>query len=166
MKKLLVLGASIAQIPFIKTTKKMGVNVAVVDYDSEAPAIEFADEYYNCSLLDGDGVLSIVEKYCPDGISCGASDVGVLTAAKVCKRLNLPSMDVDTAIKVKDKGEMIKAFETFNVAHPRYEIINSIDSEVNMEFPVVTKPVDNSGSRGINVAHSADELQKAIENSL
>ncbi len=165
MKKLLVLGASIAQIPFIKTAKKMGCTVGVVDYDSEAPAIEFADEYFECSLLDVEGVCSIALKFAPDGITCGASDVGVLTAAIVCEKINLPSLSVKTAIKVKDKGEMIKAFEEFNVAHPAYKIVESIDEKIEMDYPVVTKPVDNSGSRGINVARSKDDLYIALKNS-
>ena len=165
MKKLLVLGASIAQIPFVKTAKKMGFGVAVVDYDSDAPAIEFADEYFNCSLLDEEGVYSIAQKYNPDGITCGASDVGVLTAAIICEKMNLPALSVETAVKVKDKGEMIKAFERFNVAHPEYKIVDDINEKLEMTFPVVTKPVDNSGSRGINVAHTKNELNNALKNS-
>lgn len=165
MKKLLVLGASIAQIPFIKTAKKMGCCVAVIDYDETAPAIEFADEYYKCSLLDIEGVLDIAQKFQPTGITCGASDVGVVTAAYICERQHLPGLSVETARTVKDKEVMIKAFEKHNVAHPEYRIVTSEFEEIDLCFPVVTKPVDNSGSRGINVAHNKDELFRALSDS-
>ena len=165
MSRLLVLGASIAQIPFIKTAKKMGCYVGVVDFNTKAPAIEFADEYFEFSLLDVGGVLETARKFNADGITCGASDVGVLTAAHVCQELNLPAMSVDTAIKVKDKDAMIKAFQAFNVAHPAFQVVNSLEDKIELDYPVVTKPVDNSGSRGINVAHNASELKASLEDS-
>ena len=166
MKRLLVLGASIAQIPFIKTAKRMGCYVGVIDYNPEAPAIEFADEYFQYSLLDVDQVHLAAVKFKPDGITCGASDVGVLIASKVCAEMNLPSMSVNTATMVKDKEAMIEAFKRHNVAHPRYTVIQSADEQIDIDYPVVTKPVDNSGSRGINVAHNQSELKLAIEDSM
>lgn len=165
MKRLLVLGASIAQIPFIKTAKKMGCFVGIVDYNPSAPAIEFADEYYECSLIDVSGVLKSAKQFRADGITCGASDVGVLTAAYVCKDLNLPSLSIETATKVKDKGAMIQAFQSCNVAHPAYQVVESISDTIDMAFPVITKPIDNSGSRGINVAHSEFELKSVLQDS-
>ena len=165
MKRLLILGASIAQVPFIRTAKKMGCFVGIVDYNPSAPAIEFADEYYECSLNDVDGVLKSAKEFKADGITCGASDVGVLTAAYVCKDLDLPALSIETANKVKDKGAMIQAFHSCNVAHPAYQVVDSISETIQMDFPIITKPVDNSGSRGINVAHSESELEFALQNS-
>jgi len=165
MKRLLILGASIAQVPFIRTAKKMGCFVGIVDYNPSAPAIEFADEYYECSLNDVDGVLKSAKEFKADGITCGASDVGVLTAAYVCKDLDLPALSIETANKVKDKGAMIQAFHSCNVAHPSYQVVDSISETIQMDFPIITKPIDNSGSRGINVAHSESELEFALQNS-
>lgn len=165
MKKLLVLGASIAQVPFIKTAKKMGCYVGVVDYNPEAPAVEFADEYFECSLIDTQGVISICQQFLPDGITCGASDVGVLTAAYVCRQFGLPGLPVETAIKVKDKGAMIEAFAKADVAHPAYQICQSPTDALHLSFPVVTKPVDNSGSRGINVAFNQSTFSLALADS-
>lgn len=165
MKRLLVLGASMAQIPFIKTAKRMGCFVGVVDYNPSAPAIEIADEYYECSLNDVGGVLKSAKEFKADGITCGASDAGVLTAAYVCKDLDLPTISIETANKVKDKGAMIQAFHSCNVAHPAYQVVDSMSETIQMDFPIITKPVDNSGSRGINVAHNESELKFALQNS-
>ena len=165
MKKLLVLGASIAQVPFIKTAKRLGCYVAVVDYNEKAAAIDFANEYFKCSLTDLEGLWQIAQSFCPDGITCGASDVGVLNAAIICQRLGLPALSPETARKVKDKGEMIEAFRRHGVAHPEYQVVQSPEDEIKLAFPLITKPVDKSGSRGINVARNAEELKAALDNS-
>ena len=164
-KKLLILGASIAQIPFIKTAKQLGCYVGIVDYNDKAAAIEFADKYYQCSLTDVEGIDKITEEFRPDGITCGASDVGVMTAAIICKRHNLPGMAPETAMNVKDKGTMIEVFRLYGVAHPEYQVISSPTETITIDFPVITKPVDKSGSRGINVARNTEELNSALEDS-
>lgn len=165
MKRLLVLGASLAQIPFIKSAKKMGCFVGIVDYNPSAPAVEFADEYYECSLLDVDGVLKSAKEFRADGITCGTSDVGVLTAAYVCKDLHLPGLSIETATKVKDKGAMIQAFRDCDVAHPYYQVVDSLNETIQINYPIITKPVDNSASRGIYIAHNETELKYALQNS-
>lgn len=143
----------------------MGCFVGIVDYNPSAPAVEFADEYYECSLLDVDGVLKSSKEFRADGITCGTSDVGVLTAAYVCKDLNLPGLSIETATKVKDKGAMIQSFRDCNVAHPAFQVVDSISETIQMKFPIITKPVDNSASRGINVAHNETGLKNALQNS-
>lgn len=165
MKKLLILGASIAQIPFIKTAKQLGCLVGIADYNNAAPAIEFADEYFQCSLLDLDALHNVVSSFRPDGITCGASDVGVMNCALLCREFGLPGLSPETALNVKDKGTMIEAFRKHHVAHPEYQVVTSPDEKINIDFPLITKPVDNSGSRGINVARNAEELQAALKDS-
>lgn len=165
MKKLLILGASIAQIPFIKQAKSMGIIVAVADYNNKAAAIEYSDEYYECSLTDLPGLRKVVADFQPDGITCAASDVGVESCALLCEENGLPGMKPDVAHRVKSKEAMIRAFEAAGVAHPQYLAISSPEEPILMEFPLITKPIDKSGSRGINIAHNKEELQAALEDS-
>lgn len=165
MKRLLVLGATATQISFIDTAKHLGCYVGVVDYNKNAPAVGCADEFYECSILDENGILEISQSFKPDGITCGTSDVGVLTAAKVCQQLNLPSMSVDTALRVKDKGVMIEAFEQNGVNHPRFQILEMESQEITLDYPLIIKPVDNSASRGINMVRTALELENALQDS-
>lgn len=60
---------------------------------------------------------------------------------------------------------MIEAFRAYGVAHPEYQVISDPNEPIGIEFPVITKPVDKSGSRGINVARNADELKNALTDS-
>ncbi|SMC40574.1 Biotin carboxylase [Oscillospiraceae bacterium] len=165
MKKLLVLGGSIAQIPFIKTAKNLSCIVAIVDYNKEAPAIEYADQYFECSLLDLSNLRAIANDFKPDGITCGASDVGVENCAILCSEFGLPGLSIDVARRVRDKGIMIEAFSRYGVPHPKYQVVSSIEEPIDIPFPVITKPVDKSGSRGINVAENPSELQAALADS-
>ena len=129
MKKLMVLGATAAQIPFIQKAHELDCYVIVIDYNNEAPAIEYADEYIECSLLDTEKLTTICEGVMPDGITCGACDVGVRTAAVVCKKVNLPFMDEETANNVKDKFSMIETFRKNGVEHPEYMLVNKNEKD-------------------------------------
>ena len=76
MKKLLIIGASILQLPAIKKAKELGFYVAVIDYDPDAIGIPFADEYFNVSTIDADGVSEVAKKFNPDTCHRYANEVG------------------------------------------------------------------------------------------
>ena len=164
MKKLLIIGASILQLPAIKKAKELGYYVGVIDYDPDAVGIKYADEYFNVSTIDVEGVVKTAELFLPDGIMTLATDMPMRSIAAACDKLGLPGISMDTAIKSTDKGEMIKAFEQHNVAHPWYYIAENksvFDEIINkITYPCIMKPTDNSGSRGVVLIHNANELEK------
>ena len=165
MKKLLIIGASILQLPAIKKAKELDYYVGVIDYNPNAIGIPLADEYFNVSTIDIDGVVNVAKSFKPDGIMTLATDMPMRSIAAACEALNLPGISMDTAIKSTDKGEMIKAFEKNNVEHPWYKIayneedFNNIKNEIT--FPCIMKPTDNSGSRGVVLANSLEELEES-----
>ena len=164
MKKLLIIGASILQVPGIKKAKELGYYTAVADYDPNAVGIPLADEYYNVSTIDAQGVTEVAKKFAPDGIMTLATDMPMRSVAMATKELGLPGISMDTAIKSTDKGEMIKAFEAAGVEHPWYYI--ALDEEEfsaildKVSYPCIMKPTDSSGSRGVVLVHSREELEK------
>lgn len=169
MKKLLIIGASVLQLPAIKRAKEMGYYVGVIDYDPNAIGIPFADEYFNVSTIDVEGVTRTAEEFKPDGIMTLATDMPMRSIAAACERLGLSGISFETAVKSTDKGKMIKAFEEHNVEHPWYHIISSTDElDYKLEeitYPCISKPTDNSGSRGVMLIHNEAELREAIEYS-
>lgn len=164
MKKLLIIGASILQLPAIKKAKELGYYVGVIDYDPNAIGIKFADEFFNVSTIDIDGVAETAKKFNPTGIMTLATDMPMRSVAKASKECGLPGITMDTAIKATDKGEMIKAFEEKKVAHPWFfiaedeEEFNVIKEKVT--FPCIMKPTDSSGSRGVVLVESLSDLEK------
>ena len=124
MKRLLIIGASILQLPAIKKAKELGLYVAVADYNPNAIGIPYADEYYNVSTIDEEGVYQAAKTFGAEGIMTLATDMPMRSVAYACKKLGLVGIDYDTAVKATDKGEMIKAFEAAGVEHPWYYIIS------------------------------------------
>lgn len=169
MKKLLIIGASILQLPAIKKAKEMGYYVGVIDFDPNAIGIPFADEYFNVSTIDIEGVVKTAEDFKPQGIMTLATDMPMRSIAAACEKLGLSGISFKTAVKSTDKGEMIKAFEECGVEHPWYHIISSVaelDSKIDkITYPCISKPTDNSGSRGVMLIHNEQELREAVNYS-
>ncbi len=169
MKKLLIIGASILQLPAIRKAKEMGYYVGVIDYNPNAVGVPLADEFFNVSTIDIEGVVQAAERFKPDGIMTLATDMPMRSIAAACEKLGLSGISFDTAVKSTDKGEMIKAFKQNNVEHPWYYIIASTDEldavAQSITYPCISKPTDNSGSRGVMLIHNEAELREAVEYS-
>jgi biotin carboxylase len=153
MRRLLILGASQLQLPAIIKAKVMGLFVGVVDLDSKAVGVRFADVFFECSTNDIDEILKIAEKFKPDGIITLATDMPIRSVAAVAQKYNLAAISCDVAIKATDKVEMIKCFKDHHVPHPWFEIVRS-KQELNVAIadkntPFIIKPNDSSGSRGV-----------------
>lgn len=164
MSKLLIIGASILQLPAIKRAKELGHYVAVADYNPNAIGIQYADKYYNASTIDIDAICDVAMDFMPDGIMTLATDMPMRSIAAATKKLGLPGISMDTAIKATDKGEMIKAFKANNVPSPWYYIVSD-KSEINslqITYPCIIKPTDNAGSRGVCLVKNREELEDAF----
>ena len=169
MKKLLIIGASILQLPAIKLAKELGYHVGVIDYNPNAIGVPYADEFFCVSTIDIEGVVKTAEEFKPNGIMTLATDMPMRSIAAACEKLGLPGISFDTAIKSTDKGEMIKAFSTNGVEHPWYYILSGTNDleaiEDKIEFPCISKPTDNSGSRGVMLINNKKELRDAVSYS-
>ena len=169
MKRLFIIGASILQLPGIQKAKELGYHVGVADFNPEAVGIPYADEYYNVSTIDEEGVYEAAKAFGADGIMTLATDMPMRAVAYATKKLGLPGISYDTAVKSTDKGEMIKAFEAAGVAHPWYYIVSSPEEAAGVlekiSYPCITKPTDSSGSRGVMLVHSREELENALSYS-
>lgn len=169
MKRLLIIGASVLQLPAIQKAKEMGLYVGVVDFNPEAIGIPYADEYFNVSTNDEEGVYQIAKVFGADGIITLATDMPMRSVAYATQKLGLVGISYDTAVKATDKGEMIKAFEVAGVEHPWYFILSNLDDVENMldkiTYPCISKPVDNAGSRGVVLINDREELKAAVSYS-
>ena len=170
MKRLLIIGASILQLPAIKKAKELGHYVAVADFNPNAVGIPYADEFYNASTIDIEAICKVAEEFKPDGIMTLATDMPMRSIAAATSRLGLPGISMDTAIKSTDKGEMIKAFKEYGVESPWFYIIENV-TMLNallpqLSYPCILKPTDNAGSRGVMLVKSAEELIEAYQYSV
>lgn len=166
-KKLLILGGTYFQIPVIQYAKSAGYEVITCDYLPNNPGHKLADAYYNVSTTDLDGVLTLSEKLRIDGILAYASDPAAMTAAYVGHRLGLPANPVEAVRILSQKDVYRRHLEKIEFACPRsisgqtkQEILDAADSLV---FPVMVKPTDSSGSKGVTKVQSKDDLSAAYD---
>lgn len=168
MKKLMLLGGLRYLIPVIEAAKGLGCHVITCDYKPDNIAHKFSDEYHNIDILNREKVLQLAEKLNIDGVMSFAVDPGVLTAAYVCDKLKLPSAGPLSSIEILQNKAKFRNFldmHDFNV--PLAKSYNTsekaIDELSHFDLPVMVKPVDSAGSKGVSKVNSRNELKNAIE---
>ena len=171
MKKILLLGGSRYLLPVIKSAHELGLYVITCDYLPDNIAHKYSDEYVNVSIIDKEAVLEVAKKLEIDGIMSFATDPGVVTAAYVAEKLGLPYGGSYESVSIlQDKGRF-RSFLTehnFNVPHAK-SYKNLEDALRDTDFftwPVIVKPVDSAGSKGVTRVDDKNELRKAIEYAL
>ncbi len=169
MRRILIVGASDFQLPAIIKAKKMGLYVGVADFNPKAVGIPYADIFFNVSTIDAEGICQAAKEFDADGIVTLCTDMPMRAIAYTCEKLGLRGLDVESAVRSTDKGVMIDAFAKNGVAHPAYQVLPAGNFEKfnrsAFVFPVITKPTDNSGSRGIMKVNSIEELEDALSYS-
>lgn len=171
MKKLMILGGSRYAIPVIETAHKLGLYVITCDYLPSNPAHKVSDEYVNVSIIDKEATLAAAQKLKIDGIISFACDPGVVTAAYVAEKMGLPFQGPYKSVEIlQDKGlfRQFLAENDFNVPHAkRYTDKNAPFGDIDFfTWPVIVKPVDSAGSKGITMVSTPEQLPRAIEAAL
>ena len=171
MKKLMLLGGSRYLLPVIKAAHDLGIYVITCDYLPDNIAHMYSDEYCNVSVADKEQVLMEARKLGIDGIMSFACDPGVVTAAYVAEEMNLPFQGSYESVKIlQDKG-LFREFLLKNGFHcphaKRYTDIEAPLSDIDyFEWPVIVKPVDSAGSKGVIKVEKPQELEEAIRLAL
>lgn len=169
-KRILFLGASKFQIPPIKYAKEQGHYVITCDYLPDNPGHKFADEYHNVSTTDEEAVLALASELNIDGIVAYASDPAAPTQAYVANKLGLPSNPYES-VKILARKDYFRDFlQKHDFLVPKSKSFYALDEAKvwfeEIEKPVIVKPVDSSGSKGVSKIESIDELEEAFEYGL
>lgn len=170
-KKLLLLGGSRYLLPIINKAHELGAYVITCDYLPDNFAHKFSDEYHNVSIIDKDAVLSLAQELKIDGIMSFACDPGVVTAAYVAEKMGLPfQCSFNSASILQDKGLFRKFLIENGFNCPKAKCYKKTENPFNdvdyFNWPVIVKPVDSAGSKGVTRVDSIDMLQCAIDFAL
>lgn len=167
MKKIMILGAGIYQVPLIKTAKKLGLYTIVVSIPGNYPGFELADKVYYENTVDDEKILEIAKEEQIDGIITTGTDVCVITIGKVCDAMGLAGLSYEAAQIAVDKMLMKTKYEEYGVRTARFRKVLFSDPDIKktiegLEFPLIFKSVDSSGSRGITRVDSYDKFDSAM----
>lgn len=171
-ERILFLGGSMQQVPVIEKAKAMGYETILIDYLPDNPGQYVADRWYPESTTDIEAVYRIARDENVKGILPYASDPAALPAAIVSERLNLPTNPSSSVRILGMKHEFRKFLKekgfpspsTF-IFSPEDDIKKIIGGISGLTFPIVVKPTDSSGSKGVSFLNNEEELEKAISHA-
>ncbi len=166
-KKIMLLGGLRYLIPVIEAAHKLGYHVITCDYLPDNIAHKYSDEYCNVSIIDKDAVLAVAKEKRIDGILSFAVDPGVVTAAYVQDKMGLPGNPYESVCILQNKVRFRKFLadngfntpEAYGFSSPEEALAKS---EV-LKYPVIVKPTDAAGSKGVTRVDSKDVLESALE---
>lgn len=171
-KKLLVLGGTRISCEIIEKAQDMGIKVAVTDYNSvaDSPGKQIADEAYSVSATDVEAVVELIKKSNIDGVIVGFNDMLLPYYAEICHKANLPCYGTKEQFNIFTNKDLYKAIcrkydiptvEEYHISLESFE-----DDIRKVKFPVLVKPADNSGARGIFVCKDKEELFNSYKKAL
>lgn len=170
MKRVLMLGGSLYQTYAIKEAVRLGYYVITCDYLPENPGHKFAHEYHNVSTTDKEAVLALAKELKVDGVVAYASDPAAPTAAYVCEQLGLPTSPYKSVEILSNKDLFRDFLQKNNFTCPKakgYDTYEEALKDTNMyRLPVMVKPVDSSGSKGINKLTDWSQLKAFVEDAM
>lgn len=171
MKKLMLLGGLRYLLPVIEEAHKMGVYVITADYLPNNIAHRYSDEYCNVSIIDKDAVLKAAQSLEIDGILSHAVDPGVVSAAYVAEKMGLPfQCSFKAACILQDKSLFRKFLAENGFNCPKAKGYNNIEDALRdvdcFNWPVIVKPVDSAGSKGVTKVENKEALRSAIETAM
>lgn len=165
-----MLGGSLYQVYAIKEAVRLGYYVISCDYLPDNPGHKYAHEYHNISTTDKEAVLELASRLKVDGIVAYASDPAAPTAAYVCEKLGLPASPY-SSVEILSKKDLFRKYlseQGFNVPKAQgfstYE--EAFEAKDSFKLPVMVKPVDSSGSKGINKLTDWSMLKDYVEDAL
>lgn len=169
-KKVMLLGGNYFQMTATKAAKELGYHVISVDYLPDNPAHKYADEYHNVSTTDKDAVLELARKLNIDGIVSYASDVSAPTAAYVAEKMGLPTNPYESVMILtqkdlfrrfmKENGFCVPEGKSFSDKQEAYKFFKSL------RLPVMIKPTDASGSKGVTKVINDSQFDEAYDMAL
>ncbi len=165
--KLAIIGASYLQVPLILKAKERGIETHVFAWEVGDEGERIADHFYPISITEKEEILSKCMEAGVDGICSIASDLAVTTVSFVAEKMGLVANSQHSALLSTNKYEMRKAFASHGDPSPvsiRAKEVSDV-SNAGLKLPLVVKPVDRSGSRGVRLIRDEKDLPGAIKNA-
>jgi biotin carboxylase len=169
-KVLLILGGVAQLCDIVETAKSMGIHVIATDYLDDSPAKRLADESCNVSTTDVPNLVKLCRDRRVDGIMNYCLDSSQKPYAEICRSMGYPCYGTTKQFDILTNKDKFKAYcqehgidivESYDVLD--YVKNNSLDQ---LNLPVIVKPADGGGSKGITICHNIDDVKPAIHKAL
>lgn len=168
-KKIMLLGGSAQQVVAIETAKRLGYETVLCDFLPDNPGQYAADKFYLVSTTDKQAVLEVAQHERIDGILAYASDPAAPTAAYVAERMGLPGSPYSAVETLCNKDQFRAFLAEHGFCTPKAKGYRSVADALAdvvggvFRYPVIVKPVDSSGSKGVGRIDVPEQARKALE---
>ena len=169
-KKIMLLGGIHYLLSVIKAAHEQGYYVITADYLPDNIAHKYSDEYVNVSITDKEAVLRLAQEHQIDGIISFGVDPGVVAAAYVQEKMGLPSMGPYESVVILQNKDKFRAFlqeHGFNCPKSKgYSTIDEALADTDwLTWPMIVKPTDSAGSKGVTRVDSINEYEAAVKSA-
>lgn len=165
MKKILILGAGPFQLPAIQKAVASGLYVITLDYLPDNVGHRYSHQFVNCSTADMQGVAAAARELGVDGVCTFSSDVAVPSVAYTCQQLGLPGLGLEAAERMAVKHQFRQFQRERGFPHPAFvsggDYAGVAPRLASLRYPLIFKPVDTSGSRGVRKIEQPDPALEA-----
>lgn len=167
-QKILVVGASIYQVPLIQRVKQLGHTVLSTSYLSKDPGLKIANKGVNVSILDRKALIQLCDRENITAVVTAASDLGALTTGYLNDYFDFSGVSEKQVQAVTDKGRFIRLQEQLDLPRPQSFLITKQEEYKRIipfikKWPVIVKPIFASGSRGVQIIHAPQEAEEALK---
>jgi biotin carboxylase len=163
MIKLAIIGASYLQVPLVRKAKEMGIETHCFAWKKGSVCKDISDFYYPLSVREKEKILQVCRRIAIDGVTSIASDLAIPTVCYVAGKLGLIANDYNDVLAATNKYHMRNRFVEYSVKSPRFAFAGDNYSIEDLRFPLIVKPTDRSGSRGVMKISRRKELHRALE---
>ena len=169
MKKIVLLGSGNEQINAIKIANNLGYYVISLDSNPAAPGAKFSDSFFQCDISSAKSVYEIVKNLKIDGIMVHAIELSNVVA-EVSEKLGLPGITREVAINATNKLKRLEILKNNHIPCAEFGSAADINEAKNVAqdigYPVVIKPVDNAGSRGVILIKNSEKMEQYFDESI
>lgn len=165
-KAVLIFGVGHLQKSIINRAKLMGLYTVGIDPAKDATCKDEVDAFEVVPGQDFERHCAVVEKFGIDAIVTAATDKPLVMMARIAEKYGFSFFSVETALWSTDKFQMKQRFIEGGVPCAKGRLVKSASEVQDFEFPVIVKPRDNSGSRGVKLCRNKEELEESIDEAL
>jgi biotin carboxylase len=163
MKRIMILGANILQIPLISKANSYGYETIVVSPNTDEPGHKLATHSIRANVRDEEAILHFAKQYKIDGIITDQTDIAVRSVAYVAEKMGLPGIGYQTACLFTDKFAMREKCRELGIKTLKYKLVQNVNESIEileeLGGTAILKPIDNQGSKGVSLIDSPSKMK-------
>lgn len=157
-RKVLILGVASVQMDAIIELKKLGYETFACAMANDGPGADVADHFEEINILDVESVMNYINDNEISSVYSVGSDLAMPVACQISEKLNMPHFVTEETARIcNNKNLMRTTLGNDFKGNVRFQVVDSLEEEIELEYPFILKPTDSQGQRGVSLVYSYKE---------